>query len=289
MKHLIYRSRFKLREWVEYAGEFPVHIDIELAGKCQLACTMCPYGTGDFDSSKQGMMPLDMAMEAIQQAAAGGASSIKFNFRGEPALHKGLEACVKEAKRRGIVETAINTNLTAFTYTRLESLVKAGIDLIIISIDGSTKKTYEKIRVKGDWEKLLENFYFLCNLVDNAPKIRVQVVKQDDNLAEIDAGLFDDLFYFPGRVDLVIQNLRSDNKGERRRCPQPWQRLVVAWDGRVFACCSNWDNEWPVGQFPQTSLSDIWNGSASLKILRHRAKYFNYEPCASCTVGASYK
>lgn len=285
MKHQIYRFKFNSRKWFEHAGNFPVHIDIELAGKCQLACTMCPYGTGDFGSDKQGMMPDDVAKIAVHESARYGASSIKFNFRGEPGLYKRLNYFVALAKKQGIIETAINTNLTAFTKERLKALCDAGLDLIIISIDGATKETYEKIRIKGNWEKLNENLEFLHKQYPK-PKIRIQMVQQPLNVHETE--LFKKLF---GRytTDLVIQNLRQSNEGKRRRCPQPWQRLIVAWDGQVFACCSNWDNEFPVGQFPEQSLYDIWNTSPLLIDLRRRAKDFNSFPCRDCKVGASYK
>ena len=288
LQYLKYRAKFNSRKWFEYAGDFPVHVDIELAGKCQLACTMCPYGDGSFDKSMQGMMPIEVAKAAILEAALYGASSIKFNFRGEPGLYKKLPNLVSIAKECGIVEASINTNLTAFTHQQLIELCAAGIDLIIISIDGATKKTYEKIRVKGDWEKLIDNFTFLCGL-PNKPRIRVQAVRQEGNLEEIENGLFRNLFEWPGHVELLIQNLREDNKGARRRCPQPWQRLIVAWDGKVFACCSNWNNEFPVGEFPESSLYDIWNKSPLLKDLRQKAKSFSSFPCQHCTIGASYK
>jgi radical SAM protein with 4Fe4S-binding SPASM domain len=287
LSYLIYRAKFNWRKHFEYAGDFPVHVDIELAGKCQLACTMCPYGTGAFDESKQGMMRYDMAVEAINQAAEGGASSIKFNFRGEPGLYKRLENCIRIAKARGITETAINTNLTAFTHERLEDLCDAGLDLMIISIDGATKQTYEKIRVKGNWQKLSSNLSHLLSL-HNRPRIRIQAVMQPVNAFEIESGYYHE-FFSKSCDELVIQKLRSNNQGERRRCAHPWQRLVVAWDGRVFACCNNWNNEWPVGEFPKQSLHDIWNSSNFLTILRVTAKDYNYGPCQNCKVGASYK
>lgn len=289
VRHSIYRLKFNWRKWFEYAGSFPVHVDIELAGKCQLACIMCPYGDGSFDKSKQGMMDTKIAIEAIQQAAKGGAKSIKFNFRGEPALHKNLEYFVYVAKQLGIVETSINTNLTAFTHKRLYDLCVNGLDLMIISIDGATKNTYESIRVNGNWEKLISNLNYISSFHRiNRPKIRIQVVKQLLNSYEINTRMF--RYEFASKSDeLIYQNLRQDNKGERRRCPQPWQRLIVGWDGKVFACCSNWNNEFPVGQFPEDSLYQIWNNGLRLQVLRDHARNFHDNPCKDCTVGASYK
>lgn len=285
LKHWLYRLRFHTAGWFAMPRRFPVHVDIELAGKCQLACTMCPYGTGTFDAAKQGMMPIAMAYQAVQQAADYGAKSIKFNFRGEPGLYKNLPALVRQAKADGIVETAINTNLTAFTKERLRALCDAGLDLIIISIDGTTKETYEKIRVKGDFNHLIGNMWYLWSL-KNRPRIRIQMVSQEANAHEV-AGFSQWAEQWTDEV--VVQKIRESNEGDRKRCPQPWQRLIVAWDGKVFACCGNWNNEHPVGQFPEQPLSYIWNKSKELQDLRYQATHFNRNPCQDCTVGSSYK
>lgn len=281
-----YQTKWKLAPYLPL--KFPVHVDIELSGKCQLACTMCPYGTGDFDTNMQGMMPREMALEAIDQAVEGGAMLIKFNFRGEPGLSPILIDMVKHAKDRGIIETMINTNLTAFSKRRLVQLCEAGLDLMIVSIDGATKETYEKIRVKGNFEKLMENL-FLINAL-SFPKIRLQFVEQEANKHETET--FKELFY-PFADEIVIQKIRNRGSGEgslgeRTRCHQPWQRLVVAWDGNVFACCGNWNNEYPVSKFPVRSLKDAWQGSA-LRHLRYQASHFTEHPCKECTVGSSYK
>lgn len=294
LSHAIYRAKFHSRRYLP-AGKFPVHVDIELAARCNLACVMCPYGTGGFTPEMQGMMPLELALEAIKQAAEGGASSIKFNFRGEPGLSPHLPYCIEAAKGRGIVETAINTNLTAFSKRRLALLCEAGLDLMIVSIDGATKETYERIRVGGDFLRLMWNLAFVHRMTPR-PRIRVQMCVQDENRHEVALAkwlfgpLSDEL-----RFNEVADRGGGEGRrsGERKSCPQPKQRLVVAWDGRVFGCCSNWANENPVGQFPEQSLHEIWCGSwrgVEMRWLRKIAAHPETAyPCNVCTVGDSYK
>lgn len=282
-----YQIKWKLAPYLPL--EFPVHIDIELAGKCQLACIMCPYGTGGFGEDMQGMMTKEMAITAIEQAVEGGTKSIKFNFRGEPGLSHILPEMIALAKSYGIVETMLNTNFTAFSKRRLDQLYEAGLDLLIVSIDGATKKTYEKIRVKGDFAKLISNLHYAKHEL-NFPIIRLQYVEQDANRHETE--MFKNNF-IEFCDEIVIQKVRDRGAGEghvaeRTRCPQPWQRLVVAWDGMVFACCGNWNNEYPVGHFPDQSLKSIWKGD-KMKNLRLQATNFTGHPCKNCTVGTSYK
>lgn len=285
LRHALYRLRFHARDWLGCACDFPVHVDVELAGKCQLACTMCPYGTGAFDESKQGMMPADMALDVLTQARHGGASSVKLNFRGEPGLAHSLINMVQYAKALDFDEISINTNLTAFSYRRIHELCEAGVDLVIVSADGATKKTYEAIRKNGSFPKLLDNLKALYSH-PKRPRVRVQMVVQEKNKDEV--GLAKELFG-PLCDELKFQRVRSDNSGERKRCPQPFQRLVVMWDGSVGACCSNWENEAIIGRVPDQSLKQIWK-SKPAEMLRAMARDpGSAEPCKSCTVGGSYK
>lgn len=288
-QHLLYRIRFRLREYVPL-GRFPIHVDIELAAKCQLACTMCPYGTGSFDESMQGMMSPEMARMALKQARDGGALSCKLNFRGEPGLAPRLDEMVRLAKSLGFVEVAINTNLTAFSIRRLHQLCAAGLDLMIVSVDGATAETYEAIRINGDFNKLLRNLEFL-RVSENRPRIRIQIVEQDRNRHEkalmesVFGQLCDEIRY----QQVMDRGAGEGRSGERKRCPQPWQRLIVAWDGMVFGCCSNWNNEYPLGNIQEQSLKEIWHGERMRELRKLAAKPETGFPCKDCTVGGSYK
>ena len=288
LRHALYRLRFRLRQWVP--GKFPIHLDLELAGKCQLACVMCPFGdhedgTGSFDDSKQGMMSRDMAKEALEQARKMGAMSVKLNFRGEPGLAQRLAAAVRHAKALGYVETMINTNLTAFSERRLKDVVDAGLDLMIVSVDGATKEAYESIRINGDFKKLLANLRYL-NTLPNRPRIRINFTEQDRNRHEVN----DMEWRFASLCDEIrINPVRSDSSGKRKKCPQPSQRLVIMWNGQVGGCCSNWNNEAVVGKFPEHSLQEIWDGAQRQQLLQTAADPNRGGPCKGCLVGDSYR
>ena len=50
-----------------------------------------------------GLIDTKFAKNLIDQAAKGGTKSIKFNWRGEPALHKGLEDLIQYAKKTNYI------------------------------------------------------------------------------------------------------------------------------------------------------------------------------------------
>jgi len=197
----------------------------------------------------------------------------------------------------GYVDVMINTNLTSFTEPRLKELVDAGIDKIIVSIDGATAQTYTAIRKKGDWRRLRDNMEYLANLRGmwkRNPEIIVQCVKQEANRKEMIK--FQHVW---GELcdKIIIQKVSDRGAGEgaqghaRKRCPQPWQRLIVGWDGSIFPCCSNWNNEYMLGNYNDMSLKDAWNGKdmQRLRDINVQGKQNKAHPCKFCQVGASYK
>lgn len=264
----------------------PRHIDIELTNHCNLKCIMCPHGDDQW-SPEKGMMDTEYAKYYIRQAADMGVYSIKLQFRGESALHKDLSALVAYAKRQGIGDVMLNTNLVAFSADGLERVIKAGLDTIIVSVDGATKETYEKIRIKSSWEKLIANLHLLRKLKKKyGTFVRIQMTAQDANEAEI--ALFkrqhkwaDEVYVKPKRGTQIAMG--------RKLCGQPYQRMVIGWDGTVYGCCNAWNEESVVGYAKIDHLISIWN-QPSMDDLRYKARDPSKgDPCESCQVWSSYK
>ena len=91
-------------------------------------------------------MDIDFAKKIIFEAKDNNVPSIKFNWRGEPLLHPSLGKLIKFTKDAGILETIINTNATNLTEKKGNELISSGLDYMIYSFDGGSKKTYEKIQ-----------------------------------------------------------------------------------------------------------------------------------------------
>lgn len=291
IKYSLYRAKFHAAPLMNWHA--PVHIDIETAGKCQLACVMCNYGIGSFDASMQGMMRKPMAMKALSEAREMGALSCKLNFRGEPGLCKWLHEAVAHAKALDYVEVMINTNLTAFTPQRLRQLVAAGIDKIIVSIDGATSETYEAIRVKGDFSLLVSRMDYLWQLIaETDTRVIVQFVEQPKNASERAMMQF---VWGPYCHEIRYQKVQDRGQGaatnprERKQCPQPWQRLIVAWDGTIFGCCSNWHNEYPLGNYKDITLHEAWTGGRMSQLRTLAKNPASGSPCDKCQVAVSYR
>lgn len=272
-----YRFRWHLSGWLAKWDIVlpPVHIDVEINSDCNLRCTMCPYST---TYTQRGFMPDWMAKAAIDDGKRMGCKSIKFQFRGEPGLNKNLEQYVKRASDLDYTDVFINTNALAFTPARIRKLKENGLTRAIISVDGATQETYESIRVNGDWQKLKRN---ARHFIQYGPPIKMQMTVQASNSHEVEA--FKAMW--PGAE--VVANPERTIGTVRRVCPQPYRRMIVAYDGTVFGCCNNWNNEFPVGNFYRQPLRDIWRGE-KMTLLRQHARN-GTGPCKTCTIREAWR
>jgi len=140
----------------------PLCIDLEVASVCDLAC---PHCYRQYIATPDKLMSTDLAFKLIDQLAEQGVPSVKFNWRGEPLMNRDLPKIIDYAKRNGVLETIINTNATLLKGEYAEELMSSGLDLLIYSFDGGSKKTYDKLRVGRfkenrfeDTIKNIENF-----------------------------------------------------------------------------------------------------------------------------------
>ncbi|MFC2061363.1 radical SAM/SPASM domain-containing protein [Elusimicrobiota bacterium] len=280
--------------------EYPLHVDIELTDLCNLRCKMCVHGikgTGNF-----GMMDKKTAFRLIDESKRIGVYSIKFNWRGEATLNKILPEAVKYAKEKTILEVQINTNGLPVNNDIILECAKGGIDRIIFSIDGFSNETYESIRIGGEYQKLLNNVHELIEWKAKnnrqKPFIRVQMVKTKENAHEV----MDYIDYWQPRVDDVrISDVMNRGQGDemfvgdqvpvgRRRCPQPFQRLVIGREGKVSPCCADWNQEYVVGDINKEGLLDIWHGKrmSFIREIQSNSEHERIAICKNCCVKESY-
>jgi len=192
----------------------PLCLDLEVASVCDLACPFC-YREHIVTPDK--IIDDKLCYELIDQASKLKIPSIKFNWRGEPLLNPKLFDYIRYAKEKGILETIINTNATNLTEKNINKLIDVGLDLIIYSFDGGTKKTYEKMRPgrfkKNSFSnvyKNIQNFYKIRKeRKAKFPFTKIQMILTEETFREIKNfyELFDDY------VDELTVNQYSERGG----------------------------------------------------------------------------
>ena len=67
--------------------------------------------------------------------------------------------------------------------------------------------------------------------------------------------------------------------------------MIVARDGKVFPCCSDWDRTYEIGDANDRPLKEIWKGER-METLRDGNRAGNlddFDPCRECFVLSSYE
>ena len=193
---------------------FPLCIDIEIASICDLGC---PHCFREYIITPDKIMDEKLYHSIIDKVSELRVPSIKLNWRGEPLLHPKIDSFIKYAKQKGVLDVSINTNATNLNEKKIKELINSGLDQIIYSFDGGTKKTYEKMRPgrfkNNNFEKVFSNIELFSKIRSqmNAkfPTTKIQMVMTKDTREEVK-----DFFQlFQGIVDDVTVTQFNERGG----------------------------------------------------------------------------
>lgn len=168
--------------------ELPRYIQIEPVGQCNLRCRMCPiqFRTDGGPGQPRAYMDFTVFCKLIDQFPD--AAELHLQGLGEPLLHLHFFDMVSYAVRRGI-QVSTNTNLTVLSEARAEECVASGLHTLHVSLDGATAQTYQDIRVRARFERVLRNLRRLTQakvrLQSSLPHLRLVAVAMRRNLHEL--------------------------------------------------------------------------------------------------------
>ncbi len=178
----------------------PLSVDIEIAAICDLAC---PHCSREFLVTPDKVINFKLYKSIIDQAVKLDVPSVKLIWRGEPLLHPKVKELIQYAKESGIIEVIINTNGTNLDEKKANELIDSGLDQLIYSFDGGTKKTYEKMRPgrfkKNNFENVynnIKNFHEIRkNKKSKFPITKIQMIMTKDTRNEVEDfySLFNDI------------------------------------------------------------------------------------------------
>jgi len=116
-----------------------------------------------------------------------GIIELKIQGLGEPFLNKDFTKMVKYASNRGIWTRSTTNATTLHLNENYKKVIDANIGELQISVDGTQKNTYEKIRINADFELVKNN----CKLINqyqkekNVLKTRMWTLLQKDNIEDL--------------------------------------------------------------------------------------------------------
>jgi pyruvate-formate lyase-activating enzyme len=162
---------------------------LEINSACNLRCPSCTKGNMAGYDHQTGRMDEKMMEDILDKIQFENPDAIVFLYgNSEPFLHPKLAECIASIKRRGL-HPEMSTNLNYVN--RIEDVLAAKPDLIIISLSGWTQEVYVKGHAGGDIEKVKANMRLLAEANNKIPlpdrvKISVNYHQYTDNAHEID-------------------------------------------------------------------------------------------------------
>ena len=175
--------------------ELPSFMQVEPVGQCNLRCTMCPIQFRH-DEPADGA-PAYMNFEKYRRLVDGFPKLTELHLQGlgEPMMHPRFFDMVAYAAAKGVA-VSINSNFSLSNARRADQLIASGLHTLHVSIDGATRQTYERIRVRGRFKKVLRNLKLLqiakARRKSDRPYVRLVMVIMRQNLHEL-----------PGLVELA--------------------------------------------------------------------------------------
>jgi radical SAM protein with 4Fe4S-binding SPASM domain len=258
---------------------------IEPTNLCNLACPTCPTGTGKIKPLPA--MSLARFEHAIDELGPRLRNLALWNY-GEPLLNRELPQMIARAKEAGVGVVKVSSNVHFLDQARGGALLRSGLDVLILSVDGASQATYETFRQDGDFATVARSVAWLCaekkRLGLSKPRIELQFIAMRHNEHELPA--MRELARTWGVDALRVKTVGTDDGATRDLvpasrllsryaadrttpnvrhpfCTMAWDHTVVNVDGSVTPCCylrPDMGEEFVMGNVFTSDFTTIWRG-----------------------------
>jgi len=272
---------------------------IEITNACNLNCLMC---NTKLSTRPEGLMKPEVFERIIKQLKATKIHSAGLHTVGETFVYKDLKTLLDIARKHDFW-VWISTN--AQFPDKIEPLFRQFPETftnIRISIDGATKETFERIRVNGSFEKVIETmeaihrinkgerFYRIGATIDSI--LNLATVKEIPSYFETF-----EKYVFPENINFgVITGLSPDDGYFKSTfpfkylvrsavpCYMPFTNQYFTYDGQATMCCRDYNGEITVGNIMEKSSMEIWNGPEAEAVRQQHLdpETLNIEACKNC-------
>ena len=183
IKYIIFRKFHIIANKLKYFSlpYLPLTMDVEPTTGCNFRCTMCDVSSPNWITKNMKMETFKKLIDMNKQLL-----QIKLQGMGEPFVNKNYLEFVDYASSYGIFIQFV-TNGSLLDEKLINSICeRKNISLIGISIDGATKKTFEKIRIRSNFELIISNTRRLISKIKEKdkktrPQIRALSLIQSEN------------------------------------------------------------------------------------------------------------
>ena len=279
----------------------PLVVQIFPVYACNLKCNYCifqmPQNERHFISNVVSM-DLDLFKKCVDDMTAfpDKIKTLRFVGIGEPLLHPDIHKMVSYAKEKNIAEKIeIITNGIRLKLSMAEKLIKAGLDRLVVSIQGENAKQYKRscnvMFGDVDFALLKSNIkYFYDNKKDCHVYVKSldSVIENEDLFCEEFGDICDSI-----AIEKTVPIHQHVNLPERDKtqygqdlkqcsiCPQPFYHMQINPDMNIVPCQSF---EYPIilGNALSDNVVDVWNNGAFKDFRRYHIKGVFDSTCSNC-------
>jgi len=267
----------------------PYRIMVDPTNACNLGCPLCPTGL-NASTRKKGVLKLEEFKKIVDEVKDYCIEIHLYNW-GEPTLNKHLIEMIKYSKSKKIW-SRISSNLSLnYKENYLEELVKSGLSLLHVDVDGLDQDVYEKYRRKGDFNTVIKNLKKISELKTKLQlkepvlELAMLAMRQNEHQHEDFFDFAKELKAEEIKIDKIQHNPNMDEQWlpknqsliyrtyeggkadshstkeeeEKKQCHWPWSGVVINWDGGVNPCCIIDDPKADFGNAKKQSIETIWN------------------------------
>jgi MoaA/NifB/PqqE/SkfB family radical SAM enzyme len=196
---------------------------------------------------------------------------------GEPLMNKDLPEIIKAAHENRIF-TVVTTNGSLLTHEMSRKIILSKLDNLVLSIDGISEESYQKYRIGGSFEVVLNNLRGLISLKkemrSSTPFIEWQFLVFKHNEHEINDAKklarelgIDNIVFLPAYTenesfdssDKKYHLPKSTPLSKRSDCKHLWSTLAFHWNGNVVPCCYDYQGKIAYDNLLNEPFDRIWN------------------------------
>jgi len=255
---------------VEHA--FPPQLVVENTSYCNLKCIHCSHREM---RRPQRHMPRDLWDKIVEEVGSESPDCELWpTFYGEATiLGDELWDRLERADRAGCRNLVLNSNGTLLKRNdNIEKVLSSPLRRFILSLDGLSRTTVERIRAKARWDEVYPAVEDLCRRRLERGQ-RYPVIVAQFSVMKENAGEAEDFrrHWRARGAEVKIRpmlewtatgTVRAETidhtRAFRIACPWGNNTMAIHQDGTVVACAVDYEGRFPIGNVRAMSLRDAW-------------------------------
>lgn len=292
---------WKKDQYYKLKGTAPDFAFIEINNSCNINCVMCDTKSS---TRPKKLMKLDLFEQSVKKLKSDNIDTVGLHTIGDPLANPRLPEIFK-ILRKYKMKTSISTN--GLLLDKHLDTILSNFDIcpdIRFSIDGATKKTYEKIRLGANWDILIKNLELAKKeLAPKGFRISTNMTMTKENIGELGEFIVFFRNYFkyphyniqlnfmnslsPSNKYFINNNVISEHTHSNKFCKYVAHAIpYVLVDGDISMCCRDYDGSLIMDKLKESSILDSFNNKKFTDLQKfHEGQEIssaNYKLCSDC-------